>query len=312
MRELEKKALKNELDKIEALNSKGFTGFSKALQAEVLDIKNRKFREYLFELLDTGSKDDDRIIILDELAKKNKMFRLFKADSLMVVLASEHGNELAFRKYLYTQTDLTILEIAAIINESVATFDKEVTSRKWKKIKRPQRVDFPLLRAIILSGGKKEQFNTEKISDPEEIRRPFRALIDQIMKEIELRISRTALVNTNETENLFTLMKTIEKGLALAIEVNGDLPNMAKERIRIEDEKNAIRREELRLSRLGGTIMSIKSFSDTELLTAEEMFLIMKNTLFPFIDAENIEYADEEVKKIAVALSNGEKNDEPN
>lgn len=312
MKELEKSTLKHELEKIDTLNSEGFTGFSKALQAEVLDIKNRKFREYLYELLDAESEDDDRVIILNELSKKNKMFRLFKADSLMVVLASEHGNELAFRKYLYTQTDLTILEIAAIINESVATFDKEVTSRKWKKIKRPQRVDFPLLRAIILSGGKKEQFNTEKISDPEEIRRPFRALIDQIMKEIELRISRTALVNTNETENLFTLMKTIEKGLALAIEVNGDLPNMAKERIRIEDEKNAIRREELRLSRLGGTIMSIKSFSDTELLTAEEMFLIMKNTLFPFIDAENIEYADEEVKKIAVALSNGEKNDEPN
>ena len=58
--------------------------------------------------------------------------------------------------------------------------------------------------------------------------------------------------------------------------------------------------------------MSIKSFSDTNLLTAEEMFLIMKNTLFPFIDAENVEVADEEVKKIAVALSNGERHDEQN
>ena len=312
MKELEESTLKHELEKIDTLNSEGFTGFSKALQAEVLDIKNRKFREYLYELLDAESEDDDRVIILNELAKKNKMFRLFKADSLMIVLASEHGNELAFRKYLYTQTDLTILEIAAIINESVTVFDKEVTDRKWKKIKRPQRVDFPLLRAIILSGGKKEKYNTERINDPEEIRRPFRALIDQIMKEIDLRISRTAVVNTNETENLFTLMKTIEKGLALAIEVNGDLPNIAKERIRIEDEKNSIRREELRINRLGGTIMSIKSFSDTNMLTAEEMFLIMKNTLFPFIDAENIEFADEEVKKIAVALSNGDENDEPN
>lgn len=312
MKELEKSTLKRELEKIDTLNSEGFTGFSKALQAEVLDIKNRKFREYLYELLDAESEDDDRVIILNELAKKNKMFRLFKADSLMVVLASEHGNELAFRKYLYTQTDLTILEIAAIINESVTVFDREVTDRKWKKIKRPQRVDFPLLRAIILSGGKKEKVNTERILDPEEIRKPFRALIDQIMKEIQLRISRTAVVNTNETENLFTLMKTIEKGLALAIEVNMDLPTMAKERVRIEDEKNAIRKEELRLSRLGGTIMSIKSFSDTNLLTAEEMFLIMKNTLFPFIDAENVEVADEEVKKIAVALSNGERHDEQN
>ena len=312
MKELEESTLKHELEKIDTLNSEGFTGFSKALQAEVLDIKNRKFREYLYELLDAESEDDDRVIILNELAKKNKMFRLFKADSLMIVLASEHGNELAFRKYLYTQTDLTILEIAAIINESVTIFDREVTDRKWKKIKRPQRVDFPLLRAIILSGGKKEKYNTERINDPEEIRRPFRALIDQIMKEIDLRISRTAVVNTNETENLFTLMKTIEKGLALAIEVNGDLPNIAKERIRIEDEKNSIRREELRINRLGGTIMSIKSFSDTNMLTAEEMFLIMKNTLFPFIDAENIEFADEEVKKIAVALSNGDENDEPN
>ena len=312
MKELEESTLKHELEKLDTINSEGFSGYSKALQAEVLDIKNRKFREYLFDLLDSGSEDDDRVIILNELAKKKKMFRLFKADSLMVVLASEHGNQLAFRKYLYTQTDLTILEIAAIINESVTVFDKEVTDRKWKKIKRPQRVDFPLLRAIILSGGKKEKYNTERINDPEEIRRPFRALIDQIMKEIDLRISRTAVVNTNETENLFTLMKTIEKGLALAIEVNGDLPNIAKERIRIEDEKNAIRREELRISRLGGTIMSIKSFSDTNLLTAEEMFLIMKNTLFPFIDAENVEVADEEVKKIAVALSNGERHDEQN
>ncbi len=67
MKELEKSTLKHELEKIDTLNSEGFTGFSKALQAEVLDIKNRKFREYLYELLDAESEDDDRVINLNKI-----------------------------------------------------------------------------------------------------------------------------------------------------------------------------------------------------------------------------------------------------
>ena len=310
MKELENENLKNEIEKLDKMNSEGFSGFSKALQAEVLDIKNRKFKEYMIDVLE-NEMDDDRSVILTELSKKNKMFKLFKADSLLLILGSENGNSLSFRKYLYTQTDLTTIEIAVIINESIVAFDKEVISKKWKKNKKTQRMDYPLLRAILFSGGKKEQTEFPKIDDPEEIRKPFRSLINQIMKEIELRISRTAVVNTNETENYFTLSKTIEKLMALSIEANGDVTNVNRERIRIEDEKNRLRSEELRLSRLGGTIMSIKAFSETNSVTAEEVFMLTKNVLYPLIQSENISIADEETKKIAIAISK-EVNNESN
>ena len=288
------------------LSEKGFSGLSKILQVEILDIKNRKFKEYLITVLEDGEEPEDRGVILKELGKKNSMFRLFKEDTLMVILAAEHGNNVNFRKYLYTKTNLTILEISALINENVKVLDDEIVYKKWKKNKRTIRVDFVLLRSIIMSGGKTEDFSDEIILSPDEMRRPFRELLAIVTNEIKIRLSRTAISNASDVENLFTLTKTIEKAMALTIEAHGDIPNIEKERNKRKDDMIMLKKEELRLNSLGGTIMTINSFDEKHQLAPEEMLLIAKELLMPFIIEEKIPLVDEEVKKLVYKMNGGQ------
>lgn len=310
MREKNKEHLKKSLGNIGEITEKGFSAFSKTLQAEILDVKNRTFKEYLLDILEDGSEPEDRAVVLKELGKKNSMFRLFKEDTLMVVLAAEHGSNANFRKYLYTKTNLSILEISAIINENLQVLDEEIAVKKWKKNKKTIRVDYILLRSIVMSGGKSEEYSDELIMTPDEIRRPFREILAIITKEIKLRIERTAISNAGDIENLFTVTKTVEKLMALAIEAHGDIPNIEKERNKRKDDMIMLKKEELRLNSLGGTIMTINAFSDTNKLSPEEMLMIAKELFMPFLIEEKIPLVDEEVKKLVYKLSGGK--NEPN
>ena len=310
MKEKNKQQLKKEAENLSLLNEKGFSAYSKALQLEILDFKNRKFKEFLIGILEDDGEPEDRSVILKELGKKNSMFKLFKEDALMVILAAEQGSNPQFRKYLYTKTDLSILEISAIINENVTVLDREIRDKKWKRQKNLIKVDYILLRSIIISGGKAQEYSDALIVDPDEIRKPFRELLAIVTKEIQLRLSRTAITNASDVDNLFTLTKVIEKTMALSLEAHGDIPNIEKERNKRKDDMIMLKKEELRLNTLGGTIMTINSFSEVNQISPEEMLFIAKDILTPFIMEEKLQIADEEVKKLVYKL-NGEKN-EPN
>lgn len=310
MKEKNKQQLKKEVENLSLLNEKGFSAYSKALQLEILDFKNRKFKEFLIGILEDDGEPEDRSVILKELGKKNSMFKLFKEDALMVILAAEQGSNPQFRKYLYTKTNLSILEISAIINENVTVLDREIRDKKWKRQKNLIKVDYILLRSIIISGGKAQEYSDALIVDPDEIRKPFRELLAIVTKEIQLRLSRTAITNASDVDNLFTLTKVIEKTMALSLEAHGDIPNIEKERNKRKDDMIMLKKEELRLNTLGGTIMTINSFSEVNQISPEEMLFIAKDILTPFIMEEKLQIADEEVKKLVYKL-NGEKN-EPN
>lgn len=310
MKEKNKQQLKKEAENLSLLNEKGFSAYSKALQLEILDFKNRKFKEFLIGILEDDGEPEDRSVILKELGKKNSMFKLFKEDALMVILAAEQGSNPQFRKYLYTKTNLSILEISAIINENVTVLDREIRDKKWKRQKNLIKVDYILLRSIIISGGKAQEYSDALIVDPDEIRKPFRELLAIVTKEIQLRLSRTAITNASDVDNLFTLTKVIEKTMALSLEAHGDIPNIEKERNKRKDDMIMLKKEELRLNTLGGTIMTINSFSEVNQISPEEMLFIAKDILTPFIMEEKLQIADEEVKKLVYKL-NGEKN-EPN
>lgn len=310
MKEKNKQQLKKEAENLSLLNEKGFSAYSKALQLEILDFKNRKFKEFLIGILEDDGEPEDRSVILKELGKKNSMFKLFKEDALMVILAAEQGSNPQFRKYLYTKTNLSILEISAIINENVTVLDREIRDKKWKRQKNLIKVDYILLRSIIISGGKAQEYSDALIVDPDEIRKPFRELLAIVTKEIQLRLSRTAITNASDVDNLFTLTKVIEKTMALSLEAHGDIPNIEKERNKRKDDMIMLKKEELRLNTLGGTIMTINSFSEVNQISPEEMLFIAKDILTPFIMEEKLQIADEEVKKLVYRL-NGEKN-EPN
>ena len=310
MKEKNKQQLKKEAENLSLLNEKGFSAYSKALQLEILDFKNRKFKEFLIGILEDDGEPEDRSVILKELGKKNSMFKLFKEDTLMVILAAEQGINPQFRKYLYTKTNLSILEISAIINENVTILDREITSKKWKRQKKLINVDYILLRSIIISGGKAQEFSDALIIDPDEIRKPFRSLLAIVTKEIQLRLSRTAITNASDVDNLFTLTKVIEKTMALSLEAHGDIPNIEKERNKRRDDMIQLKKEELRLNTLGGTIMTINSFSETNQIAPEEMLMIVKDILTPYIVEEKLQIADDEVKRLIYKL-NGEDH-EPN
>lgn len=310
MKEKNKQQLKKEAENLSLLNEKGFSAYSKALQLEILDFKNRKFKEFLIGILEDDGEPEDRSVILKELGKKNSMFKLFKEDALMVILAAEQGSNPQFRKYLYTKTNLSILEISAIINENVTVLDREIRDKKWKRQKNLIKIDYILLRSIIISGGKAQEYSDALIVDPDEIRKPFRELLAIVTKEIQLRLSRTAITNASDVDNLFTLTKVIEKTMALSLEAHGDIPNIEKERNKRKDDMIMLKKEELRLNTLGGTIMTINSFSEVNQISPEEMLFIAKDILTPFIMEEKLQIADEEVKKLVYRL-NGEKN-EPN
>ena len=310
MKEKNKQQVKKEAENLSLLNEKGFSAYSKALQLEILDFKNRKFKEFLIGILEDDGEPEDRSVILKELEKKNSMFKLFKEDALMVILAAEQGSNPQFRKYLYTKTNLSILEISAIINENVTVLDREIRDKKWKRQKNLIKIDYILLRSIIISGGKAQEYSDALIVDPDEIRKPFRELLAIVTKEIQLRLSRTAITNASDVDNLFTLTKVIEKTMALSLEAHGDIPNIEKERNKRKDDMIMLKKEELRLNTLGGTIMTINSFSEVNQISPEEMLFIAKDILTPFIMEEKLQIADEEVKKLVYRL-NGEKN-EPN
>ena len=131
-----------------------------------------------------------------------------------------------------------------------------------------------------------------------------------VTKEIQLRLSRTAITNASDVDNLFTLTKVIEKTMALSLEAHGDIPNIEKERNKRRDDMIQLKKEELRLNTLGGTIMTINSFSETNQIAPEEMLMIVKDILTPYIMEEKLQIADDEVKRLIYKL-NGEDH-EPN
>lgn len=287
------------------LSEKGFSQYSGILQNEVLELKNRKFKEYLLDTLE-NEESEDRYLLLNELCKQKKMYRLLKADGLMLILGDEHGNKKHFRKYLYCETDLGILEISVIINEAVKEIDKEIRAEGWAKKSEPMRVDYALLRGILMNGGKRKNREVMKLDDPDEIRKPFRELIDRIMEEIKLRIGHNSLQDSKEIENLYTLTRTVEKAMLISLEAHGDMPVAIREKLLIERERNDLKREEIRLNQLGGTILAVKSFSDTNKITAEETVLLMKNLLLPMIVEEKLPMAEIEVNKLVTKLGRNE------
>ena len=98
--------------------------------------------------------------------------------------------------------------------------------------------------------------------------------------------------------------------MSLSLEAHGDIPNIEKERNKRRDDMIQLKKEELRLNTLGGTIMTINSFSETNQIAPEEMLMIVKDILTPYIMEEKLQIADDEVKRLIYKL-NGEDH-EPN
>ena len=107
MKELEKENLKNEIEKLDKMNSEGFSGFSKALQAEVLDIKNRKFKEYMIDVLENEI-DDDRSVVLMELSKKNITKRRTKRQSCRLLKNSEDRKKSSNKRVIFLSLSLQL------------------------------------------------------------------------------------------------------------------------------------------------------------------------------------------------------------
>ena len=71
MKKWEKKHENEEVTRAFQLNDGKIASYSKALLAEIDDIRNRKFREYLLDLKKRGDTfREDREIVLSELSKK--------------------------------------------------------------------------------------------------------------------------------------------------------------------------------------------------------------------------------------------------
>lgn len=303
MTDMEKSFEKQKIRDLINVRSEDFSGYSRALMSEIENLSNRKFKDYLLDLL--RRKDnyrEERGLILEHLGKKDKMFRLLAADDLVMVMASEQGNDERFIKYLFEETELTIVQIAVIINQGIKALDNLITSRKWVKKETPQYVDYILLRNLVFTGARLELVPIEKISDPDKIREPFIRILNKLMFEIEQRISRTNLVNSKEIENYERLTNTVGKIMALTIEAHGDMLTPVKEKIRLEEEKLELKERELKLQQLGGSVIQIKSFTELGMISAEEAIMIVKGRIMPLIESEKMEEIEEVFYEIATSI----------
>ena len=303
MTDMEKSFEKQKIRDLINVRSEDFSGYSRALMSEIENLSNRKFKDYLLDLL--RRKDnyrEERGLILEHLGKKDKMFRLLAVDDLVMVMASEQGNDERFIKYLFEETELTIVQIAVIINQGIKALDNLITSRKWVKKETPQYVDYILLRNLVFTGARLELVPIEKISDPDKIREPFIRILNKLMFEIEQRISRTNLVNSKEIENYERLTNTVGKIMALTIEAHGDMLTPVKEKIRLEEEKLELNERELKLQQLGGSVIQIKSFTELGMISAEEAIMIVKGRIMPLIESEKMEEIEEVFYEIATSI----------
>ena len=304
MEKWEKKHENEEVTRAFQLNDGKIASYSKALLAEIDDIRNRKFREYLLDLKKRGDTfREDREIVLSELSKKNKMFRLFRTDELIMILASEQGNDERFIKYLYEKTDLTIIQIATIINQGIIYLDRLIQARGWIKDKRPQYTDFPLLRALIISGAKNEVLTGNKEMTSEEIRAPFVEIFDRIRAEILLRITRTSHINTAEVRNLETLTNTAGKLLAFTLEAHGDMPIATKVKLQQSQRIVELKEKELDMAQMGGIVTMVESFESLTELSKEEILMMVKDRMKPLIDGKRSDEFEEMFTNIAMEVS---------